>query len=62
MTAGGNHLDCPYNFSSPAVSMTNAKLHINSTISDAIKRARYLGLDISNFYLGTDMPPPTQTI
>ena len=56
MTAGGDRLDCPYDVSSPAVSMTNAKLHINSTISDAHRGARYLGIDISNFYLGTDMP------
>ena len=56
MTAGGNRLDCPYGVSSPAVSMTNAKIYINSNISDAHKGARYLGIDITNFYLGTDMP------
>ena len=39
MTAGGDRLDCPYDVSSPAVSMTNAKLHINSTISDAHRGA-----------------------
>ena len=36
--------------------MTSAKLHINSTISDAHKGARYLGIDITNFYLNSDMP------
>ena len=56
MTAGGDRLDCPYNVSSPAVSMPNAKLHINSTISDAHLGARYLGINISNFYIGADMP------
>ena len=56
MTAGGDHLYCPYDVSSPAVSMTNTKLHINSTISDAHKGARYLGISIKHFYLGTDMP------
>ena len=40
--AGGNLLDYPGDPSSPAVSLTNAKLHINSTISDAKKGARYL--------------------
>ena len=56
MTAGGDRLDFPYDVSSPAVYMTNVKLHINITISDAHKGARYLGIDITNFYLGTDMP------
>ena len=56
MTACGDLLDFPYDVSSPAVSMTNAKLHINSTISDSHKGARYLGIDITNFYLGTNMP------
>jgi hypothetical protein len=41
--------------SSPAISMLDAKLHINTTISDAKNGARYLGLDIKNFYLGTPM-------
>jgi hypothetical protein len=55
MTAGGDKLDYPGDASSPAVSMLDAKLHINSTISDAKNGARYLGLDIKNFYLGTPM-------
>ena len=56
MTAGGDRLDFPFDVSSPAVSMKNSKLHINSTISDAHKGARYLGIDITNFYLGTGIP------
>jgi hypothetical protein len=55
MTAGGDKLDYPGDASSPAVSMLDAKLHINSTISDAKNGARYLGLDIKNFYIGTPM-------
>jgi hypothetical protein len=53
MTAGGDKLDYPGDASSPAISMLDAKLHINSTISDAKNGARYmyLGLDIKNFYL-----------
>ena len=35
--------------------MLNAKLHINSTISDAHKGARYFVIDLKNFYLGTPM-------
>ena len=54
MPAGDDKLNYPGNASSPAVfSMLNAKLHINSTISDAKNGARYFGLDIKNFYLGT---------
>ena len=56
MTAGEDRLDCPYEVSSPAVSMTNSKLHINSTISNTHKGACYLGKDITNSYLGTGMP------
>ena len=56
MTAGGDRLDCRYDVSSRAVSMTNSKLHINSTISNAHKGARYIGIDITNFYLVNGMP------
>jgi len=55
MTAGGDQLDYPGDASSPTVSMLDAKIHINSTISDAHKGARHLGLDIKNYYLGTPM-------
>jgi hypothetical protein len=55
MTAGGDQLDYPGDASSPAVAMLDAKLHINSTISDAHKGARYLGIDIKNYYLGTPL-------
>ena len=55
LTAGGDKLDYPHDASSPAVSVLDAKIHINSTISDAHRGARYLVLDIKNFYLGTPM-------
>jgi hypothetical protein len=55
LTAGGDRLDYPGDPSSPAVSTLDAKIHINSTISDAHKGARYMTLDIKNFYLGTPM-------
>ena len=61
MTAGGDRLDCPYDVRSPAVSMTYSKLHINSTISNAHKGARYLGIDITNFYLVNGIPYYHQT-
>jgi hypothetical protein len=55
MTAGGDRLDYPGDASSPTVSMLDAKIHINSTISDAKHGARHLGIDIKNYYLGTPM-------
>jgi hypothetical protein len=55
ITAGGDRLEYPHDPSSPAVSMLNAKIHINSTISDAHRGARYMVVDIKNFYLGTPM-------
>ena len=56
MTDDGDRLDFPYNFISPSVSMTNAKMHINGTIYDTRRGNRYLGVDISIFYLGTNIP------
>ena len=56
MNAGGDFIGCPYNVSSPAGLMPNAKVHISNTISNAHLGNRYLGIDISNFYLGTDIP------
>jgi hypothetical protein len=55
MTAGGDKLDYHGDASSPTVSMLDAKLHLNSTISDAKHGARHLGLDIKNYFLGTPM-------
>ena len=55
MTVGGDRLDYPGYASSPVVCMLDAKLHINSTISDTHKGSRYLGINIKNFYLGTPM-------
>jgi hypothetical protein len=55
MTAGGDKLDYPGDASSPTVSMLDAKIHINSIISDAKTGARHLSLDIKNYFLGTPM-------
>ena len=55
LTAGGNKLDYPGDPSSPAVSLLNVKIHINSTISRAKNNAKYMCIDIKNFYLGTPM-------
>ena len=56
MTAGGNRLNYLDEPSSPTVSITDAKIHFNSTISDAKRGARYMTLDIKNYYLGYPMP------
>jgi hypothetical protein len=55
MTAGGDKLDYPGDASSPTISMLDAKLHLNSTISDAKHGTRHLGLDIKNYFLSTPM-------
>ena len=55
LTVGDDKLDAYKETSSPTVSLIDAKLHFNSTISDAHNGARNLGLDIKNFYLSTPM-------
>jgi hypothetical protein len=55
LTAGGDRLEFPGDPSSPAVATTDSKIHINSTISDAKKGARYMVMDIKNFFLGTPL-------
>ena len=49
MNAGGNQLDYPGDPRSSVVSVLDAKIQINSTISDAHKGAQYMGLDVVNF-------------
>ena len=46
LTAGGKKLAYPVNLSSPAVSLLNVKIHINSTISRAKHNSRYMCIDI----------------
>ena len=50
----------PYNddVASPAVSLLETKLLLNSTISDASKGARFMTLDIKDFFLQTFMERP----
>jgi hypothetical protein len=56
MTVGGNKLDAFQDVRSPAVCITDTKLHINSTISDAKHAARYCTGDLKDFFLVSDMP------
>jgi hypothetical protein len=54
MTAGGDQLDYPGKASSPAVASTISDTSRgDSTISDTSRGARYMGIDIKNYYLGT---------
>ena len=55
MVAGCDKLDYPGDPSSPAVSVLNSKLMINSILSDASKGAEGTVADISNFYLGSSL-------
>ena len=55
MVASSNHLDFPYGLISPAVPTINTKIHTNNKISYEKLGSSYLGLDISNFYIGTLM-------
>ena len=55
MTVGGDKLDAFQDVRSPAVGLTDTKLHINSTISDAHKGARYCTGDLKDFFLVSDM-------
>jgi hypothetical protein len=49
-------MDYPGNKSTPMADLTTAKLLINSTISTL--GARFLGINLANFYLNTPMPNP----
>jgi hypothetical protein len=55
MTVGGDRLDAFQDVRSPAVGHTDAKLHFNSTISDAKKGARYCTGDLKDFFLVSEM-------
>jgi hypothetical protein len=56
MTVGGNKLDAFQDVRSPAVGITDTKLHLNSTtISDAKHGARYSTGHLKDFFLVSDM-------
>jgi hypothetical protein len=55
MTVGGDRLDAYQDVRSPAVGITDTKLHINSTISDAKNGACYCTGDLKDFFLCSDM-------
>ena len=53
ITVGGNLIDYPGNLSMKVANMTTFKILVNSTLST--RGARWLGLDVKNYYLGTPM-------
>ena len=55
MAVGGDRLDAFQDVRSPAVGIVDTKLHINSTISDCKRGARYCTGDLKDFFLGSDM-------
>ena len=50
LTIGGDKLDCTFDTASPAASLLETKLLLNSVISDAAKGARFITLDIKDFF------------
>ena len=55
IVVGGDKLMYEYDAGSPAASFLEAKLIINSTISDSTKGARFFTADIKDFFLATPM-------
>ena len=55
LTFGGDKLNCPYDAGSPAASLLETKLILNSTISDARKGARFLSADLKDHFLASPM-------
>ena len=51
LTVGGDRLEYPDDAASPAASLLETKLLLNSTISDAMKGARFMTLYIKYFFL-----------
>jgi hypothetical protein len=56
LTVSGNLIDFPGNKSTPTADLLTAKLLTNSTISTL--GAVFLGIDLANFYLNTQMADP----
>jgi hypothetical protein len=55
MTVGGDKLDAYQDVRSPAVGITDTKLHLNSVISDAKHGALYCTGDLKDFFLVSHM-------
>jgi hypothetical protein len=58
LTVGGDKLPYDDDFGSPAASLLETKLIINSTISDARRGARFLSADLKDHFLASLMRDP----
>ena len=58
LTIGGDKLEYLSDSSSPAASLIETKLLLNSVISDSNKGARFMTLDIKDFFLQTILEEP----
>ncbi len=56
LTVGSNCINYPGNKTTPTADLTTAKLLIKSTIRTP--GAKFLGINLTNFYLNTPMPNP----
>ena len=55
-TAGGDRLHCPHPVSTPAASLSLVNVLLNAVVSED---AFFGSLDLTDFYLGTDLPTPS---
>ena len=58
IVVGGDKLSYSSDTGSPAASLLKTKILLNSTISDAHKGARFMCMDLKDFFLATPMPHP----
>ena len=58
LTVGGDRLEYTPDAGSPAASILETKLTINSVISDASKGAKFMGADLKDFFLASPMEDP----
>ena len=56
ITVGGDRINYPYDVSTPTADVTTIKILWNSTLST--KDAKFITMDVANFYLGTPMSKP----
>ena len=56
LTVGGDRINYPFDVSTPTSDLTTIKLLWNSVLSTP--GAKFFGLDVANFYLGTPMERP----
>ena len=56
LTIGGDKLQYKNKTTSPTADLLETKILLNSTISEAHKGARFMGIDIKNHFLMTTLP------